>query len=87
MEFYKNLLQIDVVNISIIYDLDSESAWNNDKVKGKVVNQGKEEEEPAVWNEIDLLTSVDSFIHPNTFVNTGFAHCVSYSSWDDRDKK
>ena len=41
----------------------------------------------VVWDEIDLLTSVDAFIDPNSYVNTGFAHSIYYSTWNEENER
>ena len=86
MTYYRNLLQLDIVNMSVLYHLDSKSAqWEKDAkwedVKDDLTQQYID------FEEIDMLTSVDLITKPELFVNTGFDLRTSYSAWDDNDKR
>ena len=59
-----------------MYDLDSEGAkWNKDIPKYSVVT----------WDEIDILTNVDEFTDPDSYVNTGFSNSIQYTNLENAD--
>ena len=84
MRFFTHLLQINVVDMAIIYNLDSERPWALEKDNS--FNQKKPKQDYP-WDEIDLLTSIDSFVGHKTYINTGFNYNLSSSNWTDDDER
>ena len=67
MNFHKNILQIDVVNVSIMLNLDTKSA-NWDETEDMLTF----DKSNILWGELGALTSVGHYLDPNTNINTGF---------------
>ena len=69
---------MDVVDVSIMYNLDSEKAkWSGEGIQGGIENFDKSK---VIWEEIDTLTNTKLFVDPNAYLCSGFTHTVSLSN-------